>query len=327
MKKRFYLHALISSPILAIYGISPLYIFNIYSVKYFFFTLLGATINNLIFWIINIVLILYLQNSKKWFVCLLSYLITLSVIPLRTYLLNIFKLTSVFDLLDVYYLYPAVSSIAINTIILMICNSIIMSQKKKSIEFKLEHLKVEQLEAQKQVLIQQLQPHFLFNSLSVLKSLIKVDNEKAENYAIKLSDFLRYSVESHKTNTVTVDEELKFTKDFVTLQKVRFEDAFIFQCDLPDEILQKKIPVLALQTLVENAIKHNYFTEKRPLLIKVAYDNDCISVSNNKASIKVTERTSTGLSNLNRRYEIITGKPIEILDTENSFCVTLPLIS
>lgn len=327
MKKRLYLNALISSPIIALYGISPLYVFNIYSINHFFFTLLGVTVNNLIFWIINIVLILYLKNSKRWVIYLLSYLITLSIIPQRAYLLKVFKSTTVFDMLEVYYLYPIVSSIAINTIILMICNSIIISEKKKSVEFKLEQLKVEQLEAQKQVLIQQLQPHFLFNSLSVLKALIKEDNEKAENYAIKLSEFLRYSVESHKTNIVALEEELKFTNDFVTLQKVRFEDAFMFQCNLPDEIMQRKIPVFALQTLVENALKHNYFTEKRPLKIEINYTNDCLIISNNKVSIKVTERTLTGLANLNRRYEIIVGKSIEIIDSENSFCVTLPLIN
>lgn len=327
MKKRLYLNALISSPIIALYGISPLYVFNIFSIKYFFFTLLGVTINNLIFWIINIVLILYLKNSKRWVVYLLSYIITLSIIPQRAYLLNVFKSTTIFDLLDVYYLYPIVSSITINTIILMICNSIIISEKKKSAEFKLEHLKIEQLEAQKQVLIQQLQPHFLFNSLSVLKSLIIEDSEKAENYAIKLSEFLRYSVESHKTNIVALEEELKFTNDFVILQKVRFEDAFIFQCNLPDEIMKRKIPVFALQTLVENALKHNYFTEKKPLKIEIEYHEDYISVKNNKVSLKVTERTSIGLANLNRRYEIITGKNIEVFDTETSFCVTLPLIN
>ena len=182
------------------------------------------------------------------------------------------------------------------------------------------------MEAQKQVLMQQLNPHFLFNALSVLKSLIKEDADVAEDYSIKLSDFLRYSVESHKTELVRLSDELKFVKDYIELQKVRFENAFNFTLHIPNDKLNDKIPVFALQTLIENAFKHNYFTEKKPLNIHISYENEKIVVSNNKLLNKMAEKTETGLTNLNRRYELITGKVIEVIETEEAFCVKIPLI-
>jgi LytS/YehU family sensor histidine kinase len=160
-----------------------------------------------------------------------------------------------------------------------------------------------------------------------LKSLIKEDAEVAEDYAVKLSDFLRYSVDSHKTELVRLDQELTFVNNYIELQKVRFEDAFEFSYSIPPAVLSHKIPVFALQTLIENAFKHNYFTSKKRLNITITYQNGQLMVANNKVSIRLAERTQTGLSNLNKRYELITGKGIQVVETDDAFCVSINLIA
>lgn len=222
-------------------------------------------------------------------------------------------------------IYPIVASFGLNALVMVICNSIVKGHQQALAEKENQDLKLENSEAQKQVLMQQLQPHFLFNSLSVLKSLIGENQKQAEDYAVKLSEFLRYSVQGPRKETVSLKEELRFTEDYLELQKLRFDDSFDCKIELPDELMERRIPVFALQTLVENAFKHNYFTAKRPLQIKIAYSDEQVSVWNNKISIKVTERSQTGLQNLDERYHLIMGQGIRVVDGEDDFCVYLPL--
>ena len=323
MKKRLLTYALLTSPILALYGISPVYIFNLLPLQDAALLFVGLTISFFIFWLINIYLITKVQFKQKRSLYLVSFGITYLMQLPRVFIAppSPFKSS-----IEQFFVYPLIMVGAINAIILIICNSLITEQEKKDAEVEIEKLKVQNLEAQKQVLMQQLNPHFLFNALSVLKSLIKEDADVAEDYSIKLSDFLRYSVESHKTELVRLSDELKFVKDYIELQKVRFENAFNFTLHIPNDKLNDKIPVFALQTLIENAFKHNYFTEKKPLNIHISYENEKIVVSNNKLLNKMAEKTETGLTNLNRRYELITGKVIEVIETEEAFCVKIPLI-
>ncbi|SHM95372.1 sensor histidine kinase [Chitinophaga sp. CF418] len=331
---RFIKTALISSPIIALYGITPFYVFNKVLSPFILVAGLVMLANVLIFWVANILLIHYLKAEKKWKGYMLSYtfvvtfhliLITLREMTPKPAFVIEGELTFRSDILIVY---PFVSLLAINAIILIICNSILATQKNRTAEIEIQKLKVSNLEAQKQVLLQQLQPHFLFNTLSVLKSLIKDNPDEAENYSINLSEFLRYSVQVQKNDLVSVEEELKFTNDYIDLQKVRFEGSVIFDVNIPHEVYEMKIPAYALQTLVENAIKHNSFTEKRPLHIKIDYTGDnAILVSNNKMFIKAIESTGTGLKNLNQRYKIIANKEIEITDTEDKFSAKVYLLN
>jgi LytS/YehU family sensor histidine kinase len=193
-------------------------------------------------------------------------------------------------------------------------------------EIENRELKFQNSEAQKQLLLRQLHPHFLFNALSVLKSLIKERPDTAEDYSLKLSDFLRYSAKASAQTLVTLREELEFTTGYIELQKVRFENTFSFSTLIPPEAMNFRVPVYAIQTLVENVFKHNYFTEKNPLKIEVSYHNHKLTVVNNKVSIKFTERSGTGLVNLNQRHQLVTGKEIDIVETENSFSVTIHLM-
>lgn len=222
--------------------------------------------------------------------------------------------------------YPIISILAINTIILMMLNGILLQYEKENAEIEIKNLKLTNLEAQKQALLQQLQPHFLFNALSTLKSLINENTEEAEKYLLNLSEFLRYSVQAHSNELVNLEEELNFTKDYLNLQQVRFHEALFCVIDLPKTEFYRKIPVYALQTLVENAIKHNAFTNKKPLHITINLENDRIKIANNRLPKQLMQPSGTGLENLNQRYKIIANKEIEVISNENEFVVYICLL-
>jgi sensor histidine kinase YesM len=322
--------ALISSPIVALYGITPFYVFSKVPPLYIFIGGLLITLNVLFFWFVNICFIRYMGTEKKWKWYFLSYAIVIIFHLLFFLMLPPPPFPEGGEMSfrkDVLFVYPFVTMLAINTIILIICNSIVATQKNKNAEIEIRELKVNNLEAQRQVLLQQLQPHFLFNTLSILKSLIKENPDEAENYSIKLSEFLRYSIQVHKSDLVTVEQELKFTNDYIDLQKLRFGNSVLFDVQIPHDVHKKQLPAYALQTLVENAIKHNAFTEKRPLRIQIScIDSDAVVISNNKVPAKAVDNMGTGLKNLNQRYQIIANKNIEIRNTKDEFSVTVHLL-
>ncbi|HEU4470693.1 MAG TPA: histidine kinase [Flavisolibacter sp.] len=325
LQKRLLKTAFMASPLLALYGITPVYLFKEHVVTVelalgVFCILLPAILS---FWLINIKLLTTEKIKKIHHRYLLSYAAT-SAFQL---ILSLIAGPPKFDeASNLPVIYPVLFILAINTMIIITCNSIILSHKKKKTEQQMENLRISHLEAQKKALTQQLHPHFLFNALSVLKSLIKENPDEAENYSVKLSEFLRYSIEAHKNNLVTVAEELQFTTDYIDLQKVRFQESLVYQIDIDESLFEYMVPAFALQTLVENAIKHNSFTERKPLYIKVAYKDGNIIVRNNKLLSKVSNSTGLGLSNLNDRYEIIAGKKIVVKDSFEEFQVSVPLL-
>ena len=315
--------AFASTPILAIYGVSPFYIFNKLPSSTFFLTLFILSALTFIFWIINIDLISVIPENNKKRRYFLSFLFTS-----LCYLIVFIIMNPPFEMQiqNNYIIHPFLSVLSINSIIIIISNLVLVEQKKDRAEIEIQLLKISNLEAQKQVLAQQLQPHFLFNTLSALKSLISENPLEAEKYSVKLSEFLRYSVDSAQRELVAVEEELKFVFDYFAIQKVRFKDAIQIEMEGNTSLKSKKIPVFALQTLVENAIKHNSFTDKKPLKITISYTDQKISVTNNKIYKKSSGRKGTGLDNLTKRYQMITGENIAIINSENKFNVTLQLM-
>jgi two-component system, LytTR family, sensor kinase len=323
MNKKLFQTALLSSPIIALYGVAPFYIFNTVDIPLFISTLGALTAFVFSFWLINIFILRKRHNLNSWQSYLLSYsfafIIQVTFIALGE---NIGKRPRI----EINLFYPVLATFAINTIILIISNSIILQFQKQSADIEIQQLKVGNLEAQKQMLIQQLQPHFLFNALSVLKSLIRENPTNAEDYTVRLSQFLRYSVQAKNNDVVSLVDELKFTQDYIELQKVRFGDSFNCQIDIPQTNLSKKVPVYALQTLVENAIKHNAFTEKKALSIAISVEGNRIKVSNNVLPKAIHLPSGTGLQNLNQRYQMIADTDIEIVKTETNFAVLISLL-
>jgi two-component system, LytTR family, sensor kinase len=326
MKKRLYLTALISAPILALYGSSPFYIFDKIALKDFVFLNIGLTINILITWCIYIFFIIKFPKLNRWWVFVISYIFNVIFRLLSLLLPTPLDMPKPTTVIESYIAYPILTSLAINGIILIICNSIIVSFKKIKADQEIQELKLQNSEAQKQALLQQLQPHFLFNALGNLKSLISINATDAENYTVKLSEFLRYAVEAQKNDLVTVIKELEFTKDYMELQKVRFDNSFTYTINVDTSSYKHQLPALAIQTLVENIFKHNFFTEKKPMHFSITYLDGYIIVQNKKTSIKITDRTKTGLKNLDMRYQLIMDKSIIVEDTEEHFTVSIPTI-
>ncbi len=310
-----------SSPVLALYGIAPAYVLNKIPAHLFFAIAFGLSLNIFIFWQIHIYLIKkWGSDSYKRYI--LSYLLPMTIHAM------VISIGMNFDMKppEVNLIFPFIASIAINTIIIVIANSIVFQFQKKSAEIEIEQLKVNNLEAQKQALIQQLQPHFLFNALSTLKSLISDNTQQAVDYTVRLSSFLRYSIESNKNQIVSLEQEIQFLKDYIDLQKVRFGDALQTKMEIDESCFSKKIPVYALQSLVENAIKHNAFTNQHPLEINISSDGDKIAVSNNLSPKVNYFTTGIGLQNLNKRYALLNNSSIEIIQTTAAFIVKINLL-
>lgn len=188
-----------------------------------------------------------------------------------------------------------------------------------------ELLKQQNLQNELSALKNQINPHFLFNSLNSLNSLIR-GNKEATTFVNKLSFMYRYILQSGQQDFVTLKEELKFLESYVHLIRVRYRDRFDINIAIPETLLNEKIPVLTLQLLVENAVKHNEISENSPLLVKL-YSNDNYLVVENAIKPRTTfvDSTGQGLANINKRYLLLKQKHISISDTNAIFKVKLPL--
>ena len=174
----------------------------------------------------------------------------------------------------------------------------------------------------------QLDPHFLFNSLNVLTSLIEEDPDQAQKFTTSLSKVYRYVLEQKDKDLVTVDEELKFAKTYVRLLKMRFEDSIVLDIPEKSKDPQARIVPLSLQLLLENAVKHNIVSSEKPLHIKVYEDNGMLVITNNLQEKQVIKRGSgVGLGNIRQRYDILTRRKVIIDKMATDFTVRLPLLT
>jgi len=205
---------------------------------------------------------------------------------------------------------------------------IILNYATKQSALEVLRLRSINMETTNRLLKQQIQPHFLFNALNILKSLINKQPSVAEKYLIQLSDFLRTSLTMHKVDMITLKDELQLCENYMEMQKIRFGDALIYNIDIPYDYLNKySVPFFSIQPLLENAIKHNELTTQHPLKINVAIQGDKIAIHNNlRLKKNIETSTNNGLSNLQERYQILQGEEIEIEQTENEFIVRLKLI-
>ncbi|TDN83035.1 hypothetical protein DET49_1225 [Salegentibacter sp. 24] len=174
----------------------------------------------------------------------------------------------------------------------------------------------------------QLDPHFLFNSLNVLSALIEESPEKAQKFTSALSKVYRYVLEQKNKELVDLEEELKFAKTYMDLLKMRFEDAIVF--NLPSVLKNpgSKIVPLSLQLLLENTIKHNKVNSENPLEISIVEEDRKLVVKNNLQPKGILRRGSgVGLSNIKQRYFLLTDRMVEIDNANNIFSVKLPLLT
>jgi len=182
--------------------------------------------------------------------------------------------------------------------------------------------------AQFESLKNQIDPHFLFNSLNVLSSLIEENPENAQKFTTSLSKIYRYVLEQKDKELVPVAEELVFAKTYMNLLKMRFENSITFE--LPDGFNDEvaKVVPLSLQLLLENCIKHNVVSESKPLHIKIYIENNQLVVENNLQKKEVlSDRKGVGLQNIVNRYAILTQRKVLVEETEKSFKILVPILT
>lgn len=197
-------------------------------------------------------------------------------------------------------------------------------------EVQIESVKLTQaqLALQLQILKNQLSPHFLFNSLNTISSLIHRDAMVAEKFIRKLSLTYQYIIATQDKALVTLGEELNFLQAYIFLLKARFEDALEVTITLPAHVMHNKIPPLTLQLLLENAVKHNVISDETPLQVTIYLDvNDWITVSNTMQENRQTSSSfKIGLENIVKRYQFQTDLKVEVIKG-NTFTVKLPLLA
>ena len=197
----------------------------------------------------------------------------------------------------------------------------------KSSLVKSEKLEKENLQARFETLKNQVNPHFLFNSLNTLMTYID-DNPKAVSFVQSLADFFRYVLLTKDDEVVGIENEISILEKYIYLQKSRFGDNLEININIvTDKINSFFIPPLTLQMLVENAIKHNVISKKKPLYVDVYSDeNECICVKNNLQRKKSISSTKIGLNNIKKRYNYLSEKEVIIKETDNVFLVSVPLL-
>ncbi len=203
------------------------------------------------------------------------------------------------------------------------------SIKAKEDQIQLEKLKRENTLAQYLNLKSQIEPHFLFNSLSVLSSIIYTDVNLASELILRLSKILRYVIEKNEFILVPLSEEITFLENYLFLIQTRFDEGIIFENKLDKAIINSSyVPPSSLQLLIENAIKHNKFTQDKPLRIKLFYEKEYLMVNNNvHIRDDMENSTKQGLDNLIGRFLHFTEKAVIINKTETSFTVSMPVLS
>ena len=200
------------------------------------------------------------------------------------------------------------------------------NELKKSVEEK-ELLKRESLNAQLDALRTQVNPHFLFNNLNTLSSVIPEDPNLAVEFVQQLAKVYRHILEVKDEQSILLHEELEVLRAYAFLLKTRFGNNLDIMIDVPEEKLKNKIVPLSLQILMENAIKHNIVSSDKPLKIDVFAQNGNLVVSNKlQKKNQIYESTGIGLNNIRNRYKLISTKRVEVVEDTSQFTVSIPLI-
>lgn len=201
-------------------------------------------------------------------------------------------------------------------------NALNISEKKQ------EQLMRQNAESQLEILKNQVKPHFLFNSLNTVVSIIPDEPDKAIDYIQRLSKVYRYILEIKDNKLIPIQEELDCINDYVYMLQIRFGDNLQFELNEDGLNDKSHIVPLSLQLLVENAVKHNIISNKKPLKIKIekGKEDDLLISNNLQLKTQKMPSTGTGLSNIKSRYEILTDKKVEIIQTQERFTISIPLL-
>ncbi|MFY7742506.1 MAG: 2TM domain-containing protein [Flavobacterium sp.] len=221
-----------------------------------------------------------------------------------------------------------VFSLLITMVVSLFFHAIYFYKKAQENKVKEQKVIAGTASAQFESLKNQIDPHFLFNSLNVLSSLIEENPDSAQKFTTSLSKIYRYVLEQKDKELVSVQEELNFAKTYMNLLKMRFENSITFE--LPENFNNDdaKVVPLSLQLLLENCIKHNVVSESKPLHIKIYIENNQLVIENNLQKKEIlSDRKGVGLQNIVNRYSILTDRKVWVLENENIFKVGLPILT
>lgn len=192
----------------------------------------------------------------------------------------------------------------------------------------LERFKIENAEFKFEMLRNQVNPHFLFNSLNTLSSLIYENQDTASEYIRKLSRVYRYVLEQKEKELVKLKTELDFIKAFVYLYELRFTNMLTFEINIADDLNDSLIAPMTIQMLIENAVKHNIVSKKKQLTIKISSTDNYLLVNNNLQKKQIKEYSSElGLENIKSRYAFVCDREVIVEETDEHFTVKIPLIN
>lgn len=236
-----------------------------------------------------------------------------------------FEPLSIWSFIDSESVVPYVFGGSITVLIVLGITFFYIYKEKQEKKVEQSQLVAKTVSASFESLKNQIDPHFLFNSLNVLTALIAEDPEKAEDFTTKLSKVYRYVLEQKSKDLIPVEEELRFAKTYMDLIAMRFEDSISYRVNMQGKDLSDfKIVPLTLQLLLENCIKHN----KVPMEISIVLDDNYIIVENTyKPKDRVSKGTGTGLSNIENRYALISQRSVIIEKSRTAFRVKVPLLT
>jgi len=319
-------------------GLAIAFLFKLFLFRGPFFfddEILFVSIGTILLWEGNLQIDSYLDKKISWITMPNERIIVQIITNLVYTILVLFTLISVinyfkFDTFEVFN--PKLREVFIPTIVITflvviidISNHFLKSWKTSLIET--EKYKTESANAQLQNLKNQLNPHFLFNNLSVLTSLVYKNQDKAADFINELAKVYRYVLDTKNSELVPLQEELDFINHYIFLQKIRFEDSISFEIKIEESKKSAYLLPMCLQMLVENTIQHNETSQANPLKVLIYTENDSLVIENPILSRSdISESTKTGIKNIKQRYSFFTDKKVIVSNNGKIFKVILPLI-
>lgn len=217
--------------------------------------------------------------------------------------------------------------IIVYTMIVYLFKNRIHEKEKTNIQLEHERIKTARAKAESLLLKQQIQPHFLFNSLNTLKILYNTDINKADQYLENLAAFLRSSIAEHEKDVALIQEEMRLVDSYMKMQQIRFGESLQYHVDISNETYKHYLPSFTLQPLVENAIKHNSAVTNSPLHISIIEHEGRLTVTNNIQPRFGNEATSgMGLNNLAARYRLLVKDEIIVKNEKQLFSVSVKIL-
>lgn len=239
-----------------------------------------------------------------------------------------FEQKTVVDFIQNEHIKFYVFALLITMVVSLVFHTIYFYKKSQENKVKEQKLIAGNVSAQFESLKNQIDPHFLFNSLNVLSSLIEENPDNAQKFTTSLSKIYRYVLEQKDKELVTVEEELNFAKTYMELLAMRFENSVTFSLPKEETSEEFKVVPLSLQLLLENTIKHNIASDTQPLHISITMEDGFLVVSNNLQKKEVLQkREGVGLKNIVNRYAILTDKQVRVESNDQHFKVKLPILT